>query len=48
MYNPCPKCKSKNIKCIKTIIGEITCKCLDCGEEFKIKPPKELEKEFNG
>jgi hypothetical protein len=48
MYNPCPKCKSKNIKCLETKIDELKCKCLDCGEEFITQPTRQMTEEFNG
>ena len=46
-YNICSKCKSKNVKVITTEINVQTCKCLDCGEIFQLKPNKELAREFN-
>ena len=48
MYQPCPKCKSKNIKCVHTEIDEIQCKCLDCEAEYITKPTAQQIAEFNG
>jgi Zn finger protein HypA/HybF involved in hydrogenase expression len=47
MYPKCPKCNTKNVKCIKTEVEKVTCECLDCSERFESKPTKKLCREFN-
>lgn len=47
MYCPCPKCKSKNVKCIKTEVEKVSCECLDCLTKFESKPTVELSNIFN-
>jgi len=47
MYYPCPKCKSKNIECIKTEVDKITCKCLECLVVFESSPTHKLSDIFH-
>jgi uncharacterized Zn finger protein len=47
MYYPCPRCKSKNVKCIKTEVGKVTCKCLECSMVFENRPTHKLIDIFN-
>ncbi len=48
MYSICPKCKSKNVKCVKTEINKVVCECMKCFTKFESKPTKKLAREFNG
>lgn len=47
MYIVCPKCKSKNIKCIETKVDCIKNKCLNCGHIFERQPTVEERNNFN-
>lgn len=47
MLPRCPKCKSKNLKCIHTEIDSIQCECLDCKHEFNREPTRKEIDDFN-
>ena len=47
MDTVCPRCKSKNVKCIETKIYDIKCLCLNCNKEFDRQPTKKEIQEFN-